>query len=335
MITRWAGTALLGLVAIVLSLLLLEGGLRWLAPQYVPDIGLKVLRDAQGVPRLPANRTLSHRDNSGEFLVSVQINASGFRDSIEPGDIAPEDLVIVGDSFPFGWGVERPQRISERLAAILKRRVVNLALPGLGPADYRAVIEHVSQGGTSPSAYLLFITVENDLAPVVSPDAGHKNDQRCVWACLRQWLSQHTATWHALAATLKQSAARPWLEKVGVVRDVRSGVEKSVRFEPDFSPLLQQLSALHGLPVMLVIVPSRGLWLSDYQHKSEQLHRALVERLQQTGMPLIDLALAFVGTGTPARLHFKHDPHWNAEGHRVAAEAMANHLGRQWPASNP
>lgn len=335
MIRRWAGTALLGLFAMLLSLALLEGGLRWLAPQYIPDGRLQVTRDTQGVPRLPARQRIVHRDNSGEFQVTVQTNGAGFRESIEPAAIDRGDLVIIGDSFPFGWGVNRLQRVGGQLANLLDRRVVTLALPGLGPLDYRALIEYVEQNSRLPSAFLVFITVENDLAPTPAAATAPVQDRWCVWPCLRHWLSTHTATWQVLAATLKQSEARPWLEQVGVVRELETGVEKSLRHAPDFSQLVDQLSAVDANRMILVIVPSRGLWISEYRQASEGLHQNLVAQLQQTGMPVVDLAPAFLGSGAPAKLHFEHDPHWNIEGHRVAAEAIADHLQRLRPASNP
>ena len=41
----------------------------------------------------------------------------------------PDDYVLVGDSFPFGWGVPEQDRISERLQALVGHRVFNISTP--------------------------------------------------------------------------------------------------------------------------------------------------------------------------------------------------------------
>jgi hypothetical protein len=43
--------------------------------------------------------------NSGDYDVRVRFNRHGLRDQRDIADARPDDVVFVGDSFTFGWGV--------------------------------------------------------------------------------------------------------------------------------------------------------------------------------------------------------------------------------------
>lgn len=79
-----------------------------------------------------------------EFRTRVRTNAQGFRETRAPGppDAATTRVVVLGDSFTQGFGVEEDQRYTHYLEAALWRRhgrpieVINLGVPGASPADY-------------------------------------------------------------------------------------------------------------------------------------------------------------------------------------------------------
>jgi len=87
-----------------------------------------------------------------EFRVRVRTNAAGFRGGPLPGakPAGVYRIVVLGDSFTFGFGVRERQAWPARLAALLNARtggasrveVVNLGVPGTGPRDYLWHLAH-------------------------------------------------------------------------------------------------------------------------------------------------------------------------------------------------
>jgi len=127
---RLAGTLALALAAGAAALFALDRGLALVTDGYRPT---------RGVP----NR--DRRLERPEFAVRVVTNALGFREPRLPAAKPPGTvrIVVVGDSFTQGYGVEEDEAYPRRLEAALDARapeclheVVNLGVPGSNPRDY-------------------------------------------------------------------------------------------------------------------------------------------------------------------------------------------------------
>ena len=90
-----------------------------------------------------------------EFRTRVVTNALGFRDRRLPGPKPPNTMriVVLGDSFTQGYGVDKEQAYPRRLDRLLDTReparrheVVNLGVPGACPLDYVAHLREVGLG---------------------------------------------------------------------------------------------------------------------------------------------------------------------------------------------
>jgi hypothetical protein len=73
----------------------------------------------------------------------------------------------------------------------------------------------------------------------------------------------------------------------------------------------------------VLIIPSRGLWLGTDTHAWDEAHRRFVADLRARQVDVLDLRAAIEAGGNPLRYYFRYDGHWNAEGHRLAATALA------------
>jgi sugar phosphate isomerase/epimerase/lysophospholipase L1-like esterase len=134
------------LLASCALLLLSAGGVLWLA---APAAGW--LADPRFTPLAgePTPRTVLARP---EFRVPARINDAGFRGGPLPGAkrAGVYRIVVLGDSFTWGYGVRERQAYPARLARRLNARtggaprveVVNLGVPGAGPLDYLWHLEH-------------------------------------------------------------------------------------------------------------------------------------------------------------------------------------------------
>ena len=149
----------------------------------------------------PETRTMLVRS---EFRVPVRTNAAGFRGAELPGAKPPGTfrIVVLGDSFTWGFGVRERQAYPARLARLLSRRtggaprveVVNLGLPGAGPLDYLHHLDHTA------------VALEPDLI-VVGLFANDVNDLYQV----RRFGTRSPL--YALAALQAGDGTRPWWKR--------------------------------------------------------------------------------------------------------------------------
>jgi lysophospholipase L1-like esterase len=152
------GLIVVGLVA---GLFLGEAVLGWLAPQvyqrpavwrYDADLGWAHIAGASG------------RQVSPEFSVEYRINTAGQRDNEFP---APEiqsgpRILVFGDSFAEGWGVELDQRVSQRLALEMPSvQVLNFGVAGYGTDQALLLFER--KGKSYRPQHILLLFYANDL----------------------------------------------------------------------------------------------------------------------------------------------------------------------------
>jgi hypothetical protein len=108
-------------------------------------------------------------------VTSVRINALGLRG----GDVTlplANGVVVVGDSTVFGLGVEEDETFSARLAAELRRPVVNAGVPTYGPPEYARVAERLLPL-TRAKTLVYTVNLANDLFEAANPN----RDRHKVW----------------------------------------------------------------------------------------------------------------------------------------------------------
>ncbi len=116
----------------------------------------------------------------GQAPVAYGINRLGFRDpdfTEARGDAAAIRVVLIGDSFVFGIGVDDGGTLHRHLAAELERRwperrfeVLNLGIPGNNLASHVAMYE-TATAKLDPDAVILALTLANDLSRWDEQDA--------------------------------------------------------------------------------------------------------------------------------------------------------------------
>jgi lysophospholipase L1-like esterase len=136
-VARGLATAALAVGATLATSVTLDRAADWL------DVGFRARRNAASA---------DFRVERSEFSFRVVTNTLGFRDprlpAPKPKDVAR--VVVVGDSFTQGYGVEERDTFPRRLEALLgaaddSRRweVVNLGVPGTNPRDYAGNLRDV------------------------------------------------------------------------------------------------------------------------------------------------------------------------------------------------
>jgi hypothetical protein len=330
---RATATALVIAASILVALGLAEGLTRRLLPAFDPsgrfEFSYPVGSLNLGQPGVARRQT----KNTGDYDVAVSINAHGLRDAKDISLAGPGDLVVVGDSFAWGWGVEADDRFSDRLQALTGRQAFNLATP-TDLAGYEVLLEYARSLGARIGQVVLAVCLENDLALYDSSASasglgdtvrGEARDDATDW---KQWLAERSAVYLLLTTAIHRT---PWLEalavRAGAIVPTLEGMPRN-SFAADVidssAAKLEELSKRYRL--LVVLIPSRALWVGENRAVEDRIHRALATALAARGVPALDLRPLFEAGGAPLAFHFANDGHWNPRGHRLAAEAIAGCL---------
>ena len=151
-VRSWLANGLALGIGCLVALLLCEVGSRYVLP-----IGTGVMRVTAEGDRLrnwlPSGRT--YRQISSEFDVETTITAVGHR---APAVTGNPDVVFLGDSFTFGWGIEDDETFAALYCAEARRRCANLGAPGTGTVDQVArLARYLEEQSWRPTEVKLFV----------------------------------------------------------------------------------------------------------------------------------------------------------------------------------
>jgi hypothetical protein len=262
-------------------------------------------------------RAWEHREFRGGF----RTNAAGFRGGPwRPGPGG--SLVVLGDSFVFGWGVDEGETLPELLQELLgdSVAVVNLGLPGYGPGRELALW----RSGVFPHPVRLVCLVLTESNDVVDDLAFARDPERLPGppgglarrSALVRWLAWR---WDGLR--------RWWI----------STREENVRRTLGYVAELSRDLTRRGIPLVVVLFPSRaqiqpgrlGRLVLDALQVRRDLHERLLRGLREIPgvSEVVDLTPVMEKHGDA--LYFPADGHPTAEAYRLAARRLAPVLRRR------
>jgi lysophospholipase L1-like esterase len=260
----------------------------------------------------------------GVFDVAIDIDREGLRQADLGAQLArPHRLLVLGDSFPFGLGVEADESLPARLAVLLEPDgvgVVNGAQTGYDVAQSVAWGTHLVER-YHPDAVLLTLFLSNDVldgwsggGPRVAVVDGYRlAGRRWPRGALFDALRTHSYLWMRLAGTVgdrwRQGERRKRFREA-YARDPEAALA------PTLDPLLalRDLCTERGVGFATVLIPySKGPTAFD-QPVRDALHRERVPLFDLTGVLSVD------------QHYLRGDGHWNAAGHAAAARWLAPKL---------
>lgn len=266
--------------------------------------------------------------NTGDYDVAVAINGHGLRDDKDIAQATLADMVVVGDSFAWGWGVEAGQRFSNTVETMTGVPTFNLATP-TDLDGYEALLQYAESRGAQIGRVVLTVCLENDLRSYDDRPSSEAGTATFGFVDLKDWLESRSAAYLLVTTMIHQSA---WLNAaaigLGVITPNIDGMAanaESATVIASSADRVQQIARRYRTTVMLI--PSRGLWAGSNRESEDKVHRALVAALQARGVEVLDLRPLLEAGGAPLGYHFDNDGHWNARGHRVAAQAIVDRLG--------
>jgi hypothetical protein len=279
----------------------------------------------------------------------------GFRN---PSPWPPEaDIVVLGDSVAFGYGVEDTQAWPALLAQWLTpQRVLNLGLIDAGPQQYLHVYETFERA-LHPRVILVGLSLATDLDDAELFDRWWRTADRenyRVWKTSGLLSLAHpldtfytlVSRYSYLLRIVGSAGARvtPFrcLDGVWLSLFPDQLEATSVKAHPDqhaFHLVLRALQRLHvlaqeqGASILVVFQPSKEeTYLPLLSHTVPDLQHPLQEALAQRGIAMLDLTPVFRHRAAlGARLFFPVNASPNTQGHLLIARRVFRHLTGQAP----
>lgn len=352
------------------TLTLLESGARALSPlrtyELIPDepaAGPCLVRTADG--RLTGVRGCRGRYIHREFDgVRVEINALGLRDGLDetaPPGPGERSVLVLGDSFAYGMGVELEHSFQQRLGETLRQRgvaarVYGAAMPGAGTVHQRRVLEELGRR-VSPDLVVASLFEDNDLQEnrgarrrdgAAAPGAGAMAappGPPTPWRFLAS-----TAGWPFWRTTSSLLQLRRVDGRPTAVLEAALRLEPPPEIEPMRAAVLAELAAIEAvtrdlgaelavllIPAIVQAEPERfAAFEARHPHDTYSrtaFHEALLDDLGERGFRVVDPLPRLETEAAAGRPCYHREGHWNAHGHAVVAELLAEKLAPLLPAA--
>lgn len=283
-----------------------------------------------------------------EFTTRISVNDQGLRG--RPFGPKRDDIsriLVLGDSFAFGYGVEEHESFPAYLEACLNSagagafEVLTAGVPGYGTVDQLNFLRSRGEA-LAPDVVILQFLSSNDLDEnrypatewadvedgwlVYSSDGYDPATMLPLWKQFELWLKAnvHSAGFvsERIGYLLLKSSLFPRLE-LAMWGELFSDEEERL-FEEALTDIKHHADGL-GARFLFLYLTDQGpvLARSEPQLRSE----ALVERvLSDQGVDWINMYRLMREHEDRGSFYFPLDGHWNAAGHQFAAEALCREL---------
>lgn len=356
-VMHWFKKSVLNMMPVLFSvfftLFLLEIGVRIFIPARRPQLIVKADSRVDGKKELPFRKPLFEATlSSAEYETRINTNSEGFRD-VEHEVNKPAGvyrILVVGDSFTYGIGVEADETYPKVMERILNERrtdkgleyeVFNLSAPAIGTLQEIEIIKYGLK--YNPDLILLGMLVENRWAQrgndlcdnfaywhelrkkessegVPTHFASHFNSQWIDYLnALHRLMVQHSDLYYHLM-TKKGTNLRRFFVKF---RENKNQDELDRAWKITRDALRNAKAIVHdrGLRLAVLYIP----FSSDIQSQSNETRDILVEWSQESGINLLDLS-EVLRKNHDKDLYYQADGHWRSLAHRLSAEAITDYL---------
>lgn len=350
-------------VSVLISLGLIELAVRIFMPQNLETPHNYYTSDPSLGWRLKPN--LHQIFTAADFMMEVKINSNGFRDEEHAfqGKTGHLRIAAIGDSMLFGHGVNAEKTVINQLREMLAPHVnttievFNFGVPGYNPNQYYKTL-YMEAAKYKPDLILVFFYVGNDWtmgqnmmeADGVSADGFLINTKnkfsfesfRSFLFPVRIFLKTHSQAYMLLRDRGRALLMKSKLMYVPGLTLYR----KDPAFYDRYKYTLEMIRRMHNFstaklqsPFVVCIIPEKvtvnkalfqsaidgyHLNLDDYDWRQPQ--SILARYCSANDIAYVDLTSALREAENKKATYLAIDPHWNAWGHRVAAQEVAEYL---------
>jgi len=234
------------------------------------------------------------------------------------------DILMLSDSFGFGWGVNRNDCLEKLLEDACGKTVLNMSVPGYGMLQEEALLRRWSKGHAIKGKTVIFLFYPNDV--IESQRTPTREELKDIFDMQRTSSYRGIYSSSYLAYVVKKS--------IHNIKDIIKGKRRAgARANPteevksDFNNFksiigrIKELAQREDLKVLFVWIPSVNYYEkndAEYGGLSENEVFAGVKRiLDKASIPMLDLRPALERSD-----YYLLDGHWNPFGHYKAALAI-------------
>jgi lysophospholipase L1-like esterase len=346
---------LLLVVSSIVSLGVLEFTLRVIMPERLAFVPALENNSLTYVP----NQVQRARHLEWDHMINI--NADGFRNDKNINHIPKHTILVLGDSFPEGYGVSLesafPKQLEENLgSAGSATHVYNAGHSGAGLPSYRRVYREIFQNEDRIDRVIISLFIGNDILNTAKPPDGRLREGNVfgdgITYKLKVFLGSHVAIYAVINHIIKTNPALDAVcKKLGACDQppplsiydaqlIETAVPHTLAFLNSF---VEEIRA-DGRKVLVLIIPTREQ-VNDKQwqrvaqviggaHGTYRLamNQRLREGLVAAKVDVVDfteIALDYQRLNQ-ASLYFKYDGHWSPLGHKLAAKHLAQFVERAW-----
>ncbi|GEM_PF-6088540 len=341
--------------AVVIALLVGEAAIRLVPPRGFVDLPSDLLIPHPTLGRvMPANYGPVEKVTS-ELSFRVQTNSHGLRDvDIGPKTLGVTRIIVLGDSFTWGDGVNLDETYVKQLETLLNGRcgragatkyeVINAGVPEWGPAqmwlylkDYGVKFE--------PDLVLLGLfdldiyRNEPYLATVFDAASLPRGDipSRSSLSSLKVWLTGHSRLYNVVAVYVVHSPAlNDWLRRTGLraekPREFLSAelgyTDRILKENGRILEMMRDFTKHQGISFLAAYIPtaSQVKAIAEGRATDDRVVQMMRSAFRDAPESLVDLSTGLAAPTDPGPMYYPWDGHWTARGHRRAAEIL-------WPAA--
>ncbi|NEO81414.1 GDSL-type esterase/lipase family protein [Moorena sp. SIO4G3] len=287
----------------------------------------------------------------------INTDNNGFRNLGR--DYADSNLYFVGDSFTWGWGIDREKTFYGILESELNHPTITLGIPGYGFEQYQVLFkEWVSK--YKPKTVILCLYA-NDLE-AVKPLEEMKKTYQILGAAEYETLDWYQKSLiykfiikkgllNLLKMLFTAKEARNGLilhnqrymtyQLVGTSRDYLGSADR-IQVENALSQIID-ITQENQIDLLIFCIPTKEStyieeyaqlfprridYMRNYLRNEEVGYQQLCQLAQEKKVPCVDLTKAFREKSGEAKLYFNLDSHWNVAGHQLAAKLISETLVR-------
>lgn len=283
--------------------------------------------------------------DDGILQCNIAINSRGDRDDSPAGpDAAVQRILLIGDSFTFGYCLNQAETIDKQIESLSNGRsdAYNLGVGGYGPGEvfhrfeaadwwtgtdvfYLFFQNDLRQDNSSPGLHTVF---DGFVVPRFKPDgsrfSNQEYQQKIDSMAAGTAPSPRKLTFKQLkdALTLLQIRRRTkamFGSDVGLLQGNRDHYKSAhVDSALDYTKRMRDLAAERGVSFHVVVIPSRGeVSFQRYATPTD----SYVRQAKQAELEVVEL----IGLLSPD-CYFHHDTHFNPVGAGVTAQAIIDSL---------
>jgi hypothetical protein len=287
------------------------------------------------------NPNLDFEFNAKDFQSRIRTNSMGFRDDEE--SLSDPAVFLLGDSFAFGWGLEKEDACEAVLETQLGAKVLNMGVSGYNTVQEYLLLRRYADALEATGKTAVFLFYENDLMDNTSPLVGmypavYKTGRRVGFTkptveAYEAWLKPGDEGW--LRYIGNRTCVGGAIDfSVGILKHLKKseGWYRAHKADTSLGRFLDQYEVFEylvrairafarerNMKIAFVRIPDVESFRDP--DREEKWLGKFTTILQTQSVPLLELE-SILGEED----YFKHDPHWNESGHRKAAVTIVEFL---------